>query len=188
MKTDSTDPHQERDTSGWLVFWRGASRFPCRNLPCRLGRLAAYLLVGAMVGVLAVHIDSPLLRRATGIALVLVSLLLLFFVLTQRSPTTALCRMFHGRERTMPVLFGFLTGINVCPPFLPPISYAAGVGSIAGSMLVFLGVFLGTSLYLTLLLPFGWAGKYENFRLIGQIAAVLSGVLFLVIGAIYPVM
>jgi sulfite exporter TauE/SafE len=150
-----------------------------------LGRLAAYLLVGAAVGFLAIRVESPLVRHAAGIALIAVSILLLIFVLAGRSPSLGLCRALHTREETLPLLFGFLTGINICPPFLLAIGYAAGIGSVTGSMLVFLGFFCGTSLYLLVLLPLGLAGHRESLRTIGRTTAALSGALFLVIGILY---
>jgi len=173
----------------FVPFMMAEDRTFCRNLSVlgelAAGRLAAYIIVGIAVGLLAGMIDAAVLHRAAGIALVAVSLLLLFFVLSKKSPEFALCRLFKGRAGTMPVLFGFLTGINVCPPFLLAIGAAAAAGSVAGSVLIFLGFFCGTSAYLLVLLPFGFAGRSETVRTIGTITAVLSGVLFFVIGIAY---
>ncbi|MEN6396948.1 MAG: sulfite exporter TauE/SafE family protein [Methanoregula sp.] len=149
------------------------------------GRLCAYLLVGGAIGFLAGLVETGFLKRIAGAALVAVSLLLLFFVLGKRSPEPALCRILTSRGVTVPIFFGFLTGINVCPPFLLAISAAIAAGSVTGSMLLFFGFFCGTSVYLFVLLPVGLAGRYETIRTVGRVTAVLSGVLFLIIGIMY---
>ena len=81
-----------------------------------------------------------------------------------------------------PWLFGFLTGINICPPFLLAISCALGQGNMSGGMLFFGGFFAGTSAYLVLLLPLGYLGRWQNMRQIALIVALLSGVFFLIMG------
>ncbi len=84
-----------------------------------------------------------------------------------------------------PAFFGFLTGINVCPPFLLAMSAALSYASIAGSILLFGGFFVGTSFYLILLVPLGLAAKVENIRQIGLITAIMSGVMFFILGLGY---
>jgi hypothetical protein len=88
-------------------------------------------------------------------------------------------RYFH-----FPVIFGFFTGINICPPFLLAISRVLDLGSIAGGMLLFGGFFLGTSVYLALLLPLGYLGRWQSLRLISLMTALLTGIFFFVMGMI----
>jgi hypothetical protein len=64
-------------------------------------------------------------------------------------------------------------------------SIALSYTSIAGSIILFGGFFVGTSFYLILLVPLGLAAKVESIRQIGMITAVMSGVLFLVLGLGY---
>lgn len=173
----------------FVPFMMAEDRTPRRNLlilgELAAGRLGAYLLVGLAIGYFASLVDSVLLHRAAGVALIAVSLVLLVFVLAGRSPEFPVCRFLTARAGTVPVLFGFLTGINVCPPFLLAIGAAAAAGSVAGSILIFLGFFCGTSMYLFLLVPLGCAGKYPAVRTIGKLTAVLSGILFLAVGIVY---
>jgi hypothetical protein len=61
-------------------------------------------------------------------------------------------------------------------------SAALAYGSIAGSILLFGGFFVGTSVYLILLVPLGFTARVDSIRLIGLITAVLSGVLFFALG------
>jgi hypothetical protein len=64
-------------------------------------------------------------------------------------------------------------------------SAALFYASIAGSILLFGGFFIGTSFYLILLVPLGLAAKVENIRQIGLITAIMSGVMFFILGLGY---
>lgn len=174
-----------------VPFMLGEERELGRNfrviIELGLGRLGAYLLVGALTGLFAAELEGALFHRIGGFALILVSLLLLYSTLTVIPLRFGLCRRIPGIQSRTPVLFGFLTGINVCPPFLLAISYAVALGSLIGSVLLFLGFFVGTSIYLLLLIPVGFAGRYENFRVVGRITALLSSILFFLIGIRYVI-
>jgi hypothetical protein len=49
-------------------------------------------------------------------------------------------------------------------------------------MLLFGGFFVGTSVYLLLLLPLGYLGRWQNVRLIALMTAMLSGAFFFLMG------
>jgi sulfite exporter TauE/SafE len=148
------------------------------------GRLIAYLLFGLIVGILGTQIDSHWLNKAVGVGMIILSVVMLAFVMVKKWPHIGLCKL-SKKYMNYPFLFGFLTGINVCPPFLLAMSAALSYASIAGSVLLFVGFFAGTSFYLILLVPLGFTAKVESIRLIGLITAVLSGVLFFVLGIWY---
>lgn len=149
-----------------------------------MGRLIAYLFFGLILGILGKQIDGPWLNRAIGTAMILLSVLMLAFVVVKKWPHFGLCKL-SKKYVNYPAFFGFLTGINVCPPFLLAMSAALSYASIAGSILIFGGFFVGTSFYLILLVPLGLAAKVESIRQIGLITAVMSGVMFLVLGLGY---
>ena len=147
-----------------------------------LGRLVAYLTSGAVVGYLGMQLEGPSFQRAVGGAMVVLSTLLLLYVATRRWPHFTLCRWANVRYFRFPIVFGFLTGINVCPPFLLAISYTFGLRSITKGALLFGGFFLGTSVYLLVLLPLGYLGRRESLRLVALMTALLSGVFFFLMG------
>jgi sulfite exporter TauE/SafE len=148
------------------------------------GRLIAYLLFGLILGIIGTQISGPWLNKAIGITMILLSVLMLIFVVTTKWPHFGLCKL-SKKYVNYPAFFGFLTGINVCPPFLLAMSIALSYTSIAGSITLFGGFFVGTSFYLILLVPLGLAAKVESIRQIGLITTVMSGVLFLVLGLGY---
>ncbi len=147
-----------------------------------LGRLLAYLAFGAAVGYLGMQLEGPVLNKVVGGALILLSLLMLLYVARRNWPHLALCRWVDERFLRFPLLFGLLTGINVCPPFLLAISSALGLGSILLGMALFGGFFLGTSVYLVVLFPLGYLGRWPALRTVAWMTALLSGIFFLFAG------
>jgi sulfite exporter TauE/SafE len=147
-----------------------------------LGRLAAYLVIGAAAGSIGAQMEGPFFRTVTGASMVIMSILFLFYVLTRWRPHLSACRWAGERSFRFPVAFGFLTGINVCPPFLLAISYALSTGSVGKGMLFFSGFFIGTSVFFVLLLPLGCLGRWRDLRLIALMAALLSGAFFFLKG------
>lgn len=93
----------------------------------------------------------------------------------------------------LPAVFGLLTGLNLCPPFLLAFTNAALNGTLIGSLAFFAAFFLGTSIYL---LPVPLVGAFRSspqtgqaLQTIGKMAAVLmslyyvySGILLLIEG------
>ncbi len=84
----------------------------------------------------------------------------------------------------LPALFGLLTGLNLCPPFLLAFANAALNGTLLGSLAFFLAFFLGTSLYL---LPLPLVGLFRSkpgttilaLQTIGRMAAVMMSVYYI---------
>lgn len=149
-----------------------------------MGRLIAYLFFGLILGILGKQIDGPWLNRAVGTAMIMLSIFMLTFVVVKKWPHFGLCKL-SKKYVNYPAFFGFLTGINVCPPFLLAMSAALSYTNVTGSILLFGGFFIGTSYYLILLVPLGLAAKVESIRQIGLITSVMSGVMFFALGLRY---
>jgi hypothetical protein len=84
----------------------------------------------------------------------------------------------------LPLGLGFLTGLNLCPPFLLAFTGAASARSLLGSLLFFATFFIGTSLYF---LPFPFLGALRGhtaLRTIGRLASALVALYYLVYGII----
>ncbi|PWR69826.1 sulfite exporter TauE/SafE family protein [Methanospirillum lacunae] len=166
---------------------RNLKKIVSTTINLSIGRLCAYILIGTAVGIFAANLEENLFHKIGGAALVLVSVLLLLYTFSLIPIHPRFCGCNPKIQSNIPVLFGFLTGINICPPFLLAISYAISLGNLLGSILLFLGFFIGTSIYLVLLIPVGYVGKYENFRVVGRITAILSSIVFFFVGIGYIV-
>ena len=155
------------------------------------GRLGGYLAFGAlawMAGELVGGV-TPFRPLIFGAAYVGLALLLALHAL---SPLRAACAAsapgIRGWMRRWPRLvaagLGFLTGLNLCPPFLLAVTDAASTGSLAQSLAFFFAFFLGTSVYF---LPVPFIGHFNyavSLRTIGRFAAALMALFYLYSGAI----
>ena len=64
-------------------------------------------------------------------------------------------------------VWGFLSGLQICPPFLTAVTEAAKTGSLGGSLLFFLLFYLGTGIWF---IPFPFIGTLGRFRQVAQVA------------------
>jgi sulfite exporter TauE/SafE len=68
-------------------------------------------------------------------------------------------------------VWGFLSGLQICPPFLTAVTEAARTGSLGGSLLFFLLFYLGTGIWF---IPFPFIGTLGRFRQVAQVARFLT--------------
>jgi sulfite exporter TauE/SafE len=155
------------------------------------GRLAGYLLFGFLAWEAGRLASAAGTHRglAFGVTYVLLALLLLLYAVFRR---TAVCagELPGVRARlarwpaALPAGLGFLTGINICPPFLLAFAGAAESRSVWGSLLFFLLFFAGTSIYM---LPLSLAGAFRRFQAaqrVGRLVAVCMGLYYLYVGVV----
>jgi sulfite exporter TauE/SafE len=92
-------------------------------------------------------------------------------------------RIRSSREWAAAPVAGFLTGLNLCPPFLLAFSDAAFSKSIAGSIAYFIFFFAGTSLWF---LPIPVIGLFrnKNIQTAGRMAALIVAFFYLYTGII----
>jgi sulfite exporter TauE/SafE len=111
--------------------------------------------------------------------------------LRKRVPRAAPCALEQARATfgrwpaVLPAGMGFLAAINICPPLLLAFTDAASTGTLLGSLLLFLTFFLGTSIYFIPLSLLGVFRRVGDLRIVGQIAAVLVALYYLVLGITY---
>lgn len=88
-----------------------------------------------------------------------------------------------GKNFATILLLGFLTGINVCPPFILAFSDAAFFSNIISSILYFAAFFMGTAIYF-MPLPFIGVLKGKQIKLVGQMCSLVIGVFYMYSGII----
>lgn len=158
------------------------------------GRLAAYLITAVLAGIIG---QSVLLQSETrillmGVAYILLSALLIIYGF-HRFREICLGKSYanppdknrrSSSQFLVPLTGGFLTGINICPPFLLAITGAIDTGSIMGSILFFMAFFTGTSVFFIPMLFAGLFKRQHVLRIIGKFAALLAGFLYFYKGLI----
>jgi len=149
-----------------------------------LGRLAAYLAFGALVGFLGGEVHHPLAARVSALGMIGLALLMIVFGLVTGFPRLGLCsRMARVLPRRgLSPAMGFLTGLSLCPPFLMAMSYVFTLGRVGAGLGFFAAYFLVTSLWLLPVLLLGRAAAAERVRWVAQLAALGAGLLFLLHG------
>lgn len=149
-----------------------------------LGRLFAYLAFGALAGYMGGRLEHPLVTDVSGCGLVALSLIMIVYGLLTGFPKLGLCARL-GRflpVRYLPLGLGFLTGLNVCPPFLMAVGYVFTLGQVLGGITFFALYFLITTLWLLPVALVGAAARIEKVRWLAQLSALAAGVLFLWMG------
>lgn len=157
------------------------------------GRLAAYLITALLAGIIGQSVVQQTEARTVlmGVAYMLLSALLIIYgfhhfreICLGKTVTGKTIGKKENHPYLIPLTGGFLTGINICPPFLLAITGAIDSGSITGSMLFFLAFFIGTSIFF---IPMPFAGMFKRqhvLRIIGKFAALLAGFLYFYKGLI----
>jgi sulfite exporter TauE/SafE len=67
--------------------------------------------------------------------------------------------------------WGFLSGLQICPPFIAAVTEAARSGSLGGSLLFFFLFYLGTGIWF---IPFPFIGTLGRFSQVAQVARFLT--------------
>lgn len=143
------------------------------------GRLLGYITFGAVVGYFGARLYSHTVFSILYIALLILSLLLILHALGLLKPKIfPFCQGFKKYNPKLPVLMGFLMGINICPPFLMSLAYVFTLHSAFKGIIYFLMFFLGTSLYFLPIFFLGYLNKLKEFRLVGRVSALIVGLLF----------
>ncbi len=147
------------------------------------GRLAAYLLFAAgasLLGQKAGAVPGWLL----GAGIFLSGVLLSLYAVARNAPHLSFCLPLSralGAAR-LPFLFGFLVGINVCPPFTAGLVRLLALRDLPAGVLYFSAFFLGTTLYMLPMLATAPLSRVQRLRGVASIASALSGLWFMGLG------
>jgi sulfite exporter TauE/SafE len=152
------------------------------------GRFIAYLIFGGVAGLLGRKVDFQEKWLLTAAAYSLFSIFLLVTVFRTHRREYC-CRIGRRTGRwagiiDRPLVLGFLTGINVCPPFLLALTKAASGSGMADGITLFAAFFVGTSLFLLPIAAFGLLGAHKLFRSIARWGAVAVSGWFLVLAGL----
>lgn len=147
------------------------------------GRFAAYLLFAVLVSALgeAGRYALPPWTLPAGMAAcgLLMALLALF-----RVSGRAGCPLKADLSpwlRRLPLVLGFVTGINVCPPFAAGLIRLLQLADVPKGLAYFAGFFSATTLFTSpVMLGTPWLGSRANE--IGRLTLLLAGLWYLALG------
>ncbi len=168
----------------WLVVQQGTIRSTAWLLVQVLaGRLAGYLLFASLAwGAGAMLIPGEMRARVLVFGLVYVALsgTLVWYAIggshrrragaAPLRPEGSALRVRRRIARLGPAALGFLTGVNLCPPFVVASVRAAELHSLPASFAFFTLFFLGTSVWFLPFLATGAARPVPEARFVARIA------------------
>ena len=141
------------------------------------GKLIGGALFGALVGYLGFKIESEIIKSINLAALIILSILLVLYGIGLLKEKKVFCKLL--KKIKFPILAGFLTGVNICPPFLLGLTYIFNLGSPLKGVLFSLSFIIATSLYFIPLVFLGIFSRKLIFQKIAQVIAILAGLFFL---------
>ena len=147
-----------------------------------IGRFVSYLAFGAIAGFAGANISQVNRELFTSIAYILLSVYLILSAVRTHQKAKHCHIPKAARFTRNAILLGVLTGINFCPAFLIALSKAVDLGGPLSGMMLFLGFFFGTSVFLIPLAFVGLLSKINEMKVIARIASVLIGVWFVFVG------
>ena len=157
-----------------------------------LGRLAGYVLFALVVWLIGFNLLPSGAWRgvAFGLTYLVLSVLLVGYGFLNlgswcagRTVPRFLSRLSPS-EAVLPLVLGFLTGVNVCPPFLIALARAADAGSALDSVRFFTVFFLGTAVYFVPMPLVGALKSVRALRTVGRLAAGIIGVYYFYVGLV----
>ncbi len=145
-----------------------------------LGRLAGYLLFGLIFGYLGEKLNLGLVSFLSTLSLALLSLFIILYSLNffKIKFATLACSYLKLKTVKPPFLIGFLTGINICPPFLLSLNYIFILGDVFKGLIYFFFFFIATSLYFIPLIFLGKLSYVKEFQKLARLTMLIVGLIF----------
>ncbi len=152
-----------------------------------LGRLVAYAAVGLAVGWIGGAAGAKMPPWAMSASLALLGAALLLYAVSETTQESAFCRTVKrwGRGGTFPLLLGFLTGANICPPFVTAMADALRAGGAFNGLAYFVAFFAATSLVSLPLLVLALGSFLPVIQSLGRMACGVVGFISLCAAASY---
>ncbi|MBT5420139.1 MAG: sulfite exporter TauE/SafE family protein [Candidatus Cloacimonetes bacterium] len=142
------------------------------------GRFVSYLAFGAIAGYTGAQIASVNRELFTSIAYILLSAYLVLSAVRTNKKAKSCHVPKMARFTQSGIILGILTGINFCPSFLIALSKAVDLGGAFSGMMLFLGFFFGTSIFLLPLAFIGQISKVSKMKMVAQYASILVAIWF----------
>jgi len=147
------------------------------------GRAAAYLLFAVLSTIIGKAYNPHLPAWLAPLAMSLTALAMLSLLFSGRDGHAGKnCFTPAGRFFSrLPLALGFMTGINICPPFIAAFVRLVEIADMGSGLVYFAGFFAATSIFI---LPAVAPTPFMNARLknIGRITLFIAGLWYLLLG------
>ena len=152
-----------------------------------VGRLVAYGATGLVVGWIGGAVGAQMPPWVMPAATALLGAALLLYAVSETTHESAFCRAVKrwGRGGTFPLLLGFLTGANICPPFVTAMTDALRAGGAIQGLAYFIAFFCATSLVSLPLLLLALGSFLPAVQSLGRVACGVVGFISICAAASY---
>jgi hypothetical protein len=148
------------------------------------GRFAAYMLFALLASLAGQAGRYALPGWVFPLSMAACGLLMVFLAISRVRGEPAPCLLKKDLSpffRRLPLALGFVTGINVCPPFMAGFLRLLELADVPSGFAYFGGFFAATSLFIApVLLGTPWLGRRSSE--IGRLTLLLAGIWYLVLG------
>lgn len=148
------------------------------------GRFAAYMLfalLASLAGRAGQDVLSPRFIPAGMLACGIVMVLLAVFRISSGAAACLLKTDINPFFRKLPLAMGFITGINLCPPFAAGLLRLMEMADVLKGLVYFCGFFGATSLFISpVMLGTPWIGLRANE--IGRLTLLIAGLWYAALG------
>ena len=156
------------------------------------GRLMGYLLFAILAWTLGLFLTKYQSYREMvfGVSYIVLALFLGYYCFRKPQNICAAgyfkgfirkCQTFQPVDM-YPVILGFFTGVNLCPPFLLAFTGAASTASLVSALAFFGSFFLGTLIFFVPLPLLGMWKQNQVAQWTGKMAAGLIGSYYFLVG------
>jgi len=142
-----------------------------------LGRLIGYLFFGLIFSWLGQTLKNNLIHSIVSLITLWLGISMILYSLRMFDKKFCPTKLFN--QLKWPFWVGFLTGVNICPPFLASLTYVFNLHDAFLSLIYFLAFFLGTSVYIVPTAIFGIFSQFPWLQKLGQISGFLVGFYFI---------
>jgi len=143
-----------------------------------LGRLLGYLVFGLIIGGLGQLVKDQLIHSVVALGNIWTGILMIVWSLG--SIDKKMCPVAWFKKIKWPALLGFLTGVNVCPPFLASLTHVFNLEDVLAAVIYFLMFFLGTTIYIVPAALFGVFTRANWVQKLARFSGVLVGIYFVI--------
>lgn len=148
------------------------------------GRFAAYMLFALLASLTGRAGQYALPAWLLPASLAATGLLMIYLAAARVAGGAGPCLLkkdLNPHFKRLPVALGFVTGINICPPFAAGFLRLLGMADVLKGFFYFGGFFTATSLFISpVLLGTPWLGV--RAAEIGRLTLLLAGIWYTVIG------
>jgi sulfite exporter TauE/SafE len=143
------------------------------------GRFIAYLIFGALAGWFGSFLPHHQRTLFTGISYILLSVFLVLNVVRTHR-TEKCCKIPAWTKFTHSAfMLGIVTGVNFCPSFLIALTKSVDLGGALGGVLLFMGFFVGTTIFLIPLAFSGLLTAIGKVKIAARYASLLIAIWFI---------